>query len=102
MACVFGSKAFAFKNVPQVGAARGTGDLRAPAIRIQAALNRAGYFVVEAGPAAAGVKFIFRPIKRSVAAPADIGSGFEKIIKFTAEGRLGALAFDYVSLFRSK
>jgi hypothetical protein len=102
MARVFGCKSFSFKNVPQVGAARGASDFRALAVRVQAALYRTWDFLIEAGPTATGMEFCFRSVKRSAATPANIGSGFEKVIIFTAERRFGTFAFNYVSFFRSQ
>lgn len=102
MARVFGCKSFTFKNVSQVGAARGTGDFCAPSIRVQTAAYSAWDFLIEAGPSTTGMKFCFRLVEWCVAPPANIGSGFEKVIIFTAERRFGAFVFDYVSLFRVK
>jgi hypothetical protein len=96
MARIFGCEMLAFEDVAQMRSASRAGYFRAPPIRIQAALDRAGDLVIKTRPTAAGVEFIFGTVKRSIAAPAIIRAGFEKLIVFPAKRWFGTFILDNV------
>ena len=59
MPCIFFGEMFASENMPQVGTAVITLNLRSHAVRVWKVLNSAGDFVVEAWPTTVCLKLVF-------------------------------------------
>src|SRR5450756_1958742 len=93
-------ESFAGEHVPEVGAAAGAYYLGLRAIRIGELFNGSVYFIVEAGPAAAGVEFILRPKERSTAPFADVDPRLKVGLVLPAERRLCTLVDNDSLLFR--
>ena len=60
--------------MPKMPAAIGADDFNPMPIGIGHTAHRTGDFLVETGPAAAGFKFVVRPVERHAALPANVGS----------------------------
>jgi len=69
-----------------MSAAGSAGDFSTPAVCVEGALNRPGYFCVEAGPAAAGVKLVLRAVERCFALAAMVGARLEMVSVLTGKG----------------
>src|SRR5262245_60464823 len=80
--------------VTGVPAAIGADNLGAAAVGVCVALDRAGQLVVEAGPSAAAMELVFRPIERRVAAATNVRARVFLISVFTRERALGSLVQD--------
>jgi len=100
VARVFGREALAFKDVSEMGAACGAGDLCPHAVRIRGALHRSRDFRVEAWPSALGVELVIGTIQRGFAAPADVDAFLPVGLILAREGPLGALMNNDARLFR--
>lgn len=74
MARIFSGKSFARKDVAQMGSALGAENLRTASVGIRFAAHGTRNFIVEAGPAAAGIEFILRTVQRSTAPAAAVGA----------------------------
>ena len=94
MAGIFSCKSLAGEDVPQVGAAGGTGYLGPAPVSIGRAAHRTRYLLVKARPAAPGMELIRGPVERRIAPAAHVDAVGEKPVVFTAERRLGPLVQD--------
>lgn len=72
MARIFSGKSFVRKDVAQMGSALGAENLRTASVGIRFAAHGTRNFIIEAGPAAAGIEFILRTVQRSTAPAAAI------------------------------
>ena len=100
VARILGRKPLACKNMPQMAAAPGAGNLRPPSVGIHAPLHGPGNFVVETRPAASRVELVRRTVQRRAALPAEIGSGLVVLVITSREGGFGPLVHDHMLLFR--
>ncbi len=76
---------FAEEDMTEMSIAVVTADLGPPAIGISQALHCARKIVVERRPAAARIEFCFGIIERSIATPAEVGTGREETIIFAGK-----------------
>ena len=74
MARIFSGKSFVRKDVAQMGSALGAENLRTASVGIRFAAHGTRNFIIEAGPAAAGIEFILRTVQRSTAPAAAVGA----------------------------
>lgn len=88
MARIFSGKSFARKDVAQMGSALGAENLRTASVGIRFAAHGTRNFIVEAGPAAAGIEFILRTVQRSTAPAAAVGAVFVVEVIFTGKRAL--------------
>ena len=95
MAGVADGETLAEKDMAQVGAAAGAGDLGAHAVGVGLPLDRPGDFLVEAWPAAARIELGRRTVKGGAAAFAYIGSLFMEIMIFSGKWPLGSFLDDH-------
>lgn len=84
------------EHVAEVAATGIALDLDADSVRVGQAADGAGNFLVEGGPAATGVEFRARNVKRGIAPAAQVRPLFEELVVLTAEGAFRALVHDYV------
>ena len=99
---VLRGKPFPLEYVAQVGLAIAANDLYPVSIRIRDPRYGSGYFVVEAGPAAMGVKLSGRVVQRRVAAPAHISTLLLVPVKFAGAGEFSAFVHDHPFFFRAQ
>lgn len=99
MACVLGCKAFSFKDMAQMSAALSADDFCTPAIRIGDMLDSPGNFIVEAGPAAARLEFVFAAVELRIALPTDIGADRFVVLVFAGAWVLSAFVNNDALLF---
>lgn len=102
MARIFSGKSFARKDVAQMGSALGAENLRTASVGIRFAAHGTRNFIVEAGPAAAGIEFILRTVQRSTAPAAAVGAVFVVEVIFTGKGRFGSFSNDHPLFFGSQ
>ena len=100
VARIFGRKAFARKDMPQVSAAAGTGDFGTPAVGIRRAPHGTGDFVVETRPAAPGVELVLRTVQRRTALAATVNPLSAMLVITARKRRFGTLVDDHTSFFR--
>lgn len=86
MARIFSGESFARKDMAQMGSAPGTENLRTASVGIRFAAHGTRNFIIEAGPAAAGIEFILRTVQRSTAPAAAVGAVFVVEVIFTGKG----------------
>ena len=91
VARIFGRKAFARKDMPQVSAAAGTGDFGTPAVGIRRAPHGTGDFVVETRPAAPGVELVLRTVQRRTALAATVNPLSAMLVITARKRRFGTL-----------
>lgn len=84
----------------QVAAAVGADDLRAAPVGVGFAAHGAFDFVVEAGPSAARVKFVFGAVQGRLALPAHVNAGRFVVPIFSGKGAFGAFVEYYAGFFR--
>jgi hypothetical protein len=99
---ILGCQLFANEDVAQMGPTAAAGDLCPASISIQVPGNRTLYFVIKAGPAAAGVEFINRAVQQGVAAFTMVVARFKEVVVLPAEGPFCALAEDDPFFFRGE
>ena len=100
VARIFGRKAFARKDMPQVSAAAGTSDLRPSSVGIRRAPHGTGDFVVETRPAAPGIELVLRTVQRRTALAATVNPLSAMLVITARKRRFGTLVDDHTSFFR--
>lgn len=102
MARIFSGKSFVRKDVAQMGSALGAENLRTASVGIRFAAHGTRNFIIEAGPAAAGIEFILRTVQRSTAPAAAVGAVFVVEVIFTGKGSFGSFSNDHPLFFGSQ
>jgi hypothetical protein len=102
MACIFPGKSLSQEYMPQMTTAVRTENFRAPPVRIRLANYGAFNLIVKARPAAVTVEFVLGPVKRGIAAPADIDPGLLVIHIFTGPWLFRTFMDQYILLKISK
>ena len=102
MARIFSGKSFVRKDVAQMGSALGAENLRTASVGIRFAAHGTRNFIIEAGPAAAGIEFILRTVQRSTAPAAAVGAVFVVEVIFTGKGSCGSFSNDHPLFFGSQ
>ena len=82
--------ALAFEHMAQVAITLTAEDLNSVAIGIDFPANRAWYFVVEGGPAAMGLEFVFRTIQWLITLATNVNAGIKMIVVFPCKGPFSA------------
>lgn len=83
-------QSFALKNVAEVATAVVAEDFDAAAVGITNFFNRAGHFVVETGPTAAGAELVLAIVKRGIATAANEDTVDLEVVILAGEGHFGA------------
>tara|TARA_B110000285_G_C15133793_1_gene625441 strand:- start:527 stop:985 length:459 start_codon:yes stop_codon:yes gene_type:complete len=96
---VFFGDALAFEHMTQMAITLAAQNLNPLAIGIDFASNRTGYFIVERGPAAVGLKLVFRAIERLLTLAANINAAIKMIVVFSRKGSFSALLENDPRLF---
>jgi hypothetical protein len=99
---ILGREPFSNEDVAEVASAVVANYFRAAAVGVGDSFDSAGDFVVETGPAAAGVEFIVGVIKRSLTLPAYVNAVGFVIPVFAGKRPFGALVQDDPGFFRSE
>ncbi len=94
MAGIFRREAFAGEHMPEMRVTIGAYDFDPPAISIGNPFYRTGDFIVEARPAAMGIKFRIGRIQRGIAAPAHVESLLLVMQVLSRPGKFGAFVND--------
>lgn len=74
----------------EVGLAVVANDFGSGSIGVGDSFDGTGDFVIKAGPATVGVKFVLGFVEWGAAAFAGVGAGFAVVVVFAGKGRFGA------------
>lgn len=94
-------EAFPRKHMAQMPAAVRAENLGAVAVRVRCPPDGAFNLIIKGGPAAMGVKLVFRAVQGRLTLPAHIvAAGFKMVGVLAGKGGLGALVQDDLLLVR--
>src|SRR5690554_6078753 len=102
MTYILARQHLALEHMAQMSAAVGAEDFGTAAIRIDLAANGTFDFIIEAGPAAVGGKFVLGAVQRRATLLANIHPGLEVFVVAAGKGALGPLVEDDVLFFRGQ
>jgi len=102
MACVFRREPFADEDMTQVAAAISAQNLRPPSVSIRNVFHSTLDFVIETRPPAMRFKLVFRPVKWSIAAFAQVGAVFLIVQQRTGKRPFRTFMEDDVFLLRGQ
>lgn len=99
---IFWRQTLAFEYVPQVPATIFAQNFDAAPVGIDLASHSTLEAIVEAGPAASGIKFIVRSIELGIASSTEIGADAIIVVQLTTSRSLGSFVDDDPSFFVGK
>ena len=102
MARVFRGETLPDKDMPQVSPATGTGNFGTLPVGIERPFDRPGNFVVETGPSASRIEFVFRAVELCSALFAEVGTLFVETVIFARKGPFRSLVDNDPFLFGCK
>lgn len=102
MARVFRREMLPGEDVTEVRAAVIASNFGAQAVGIQSPGDRTGNFVIETGPATAGIEFVFGAVKFGTTLPTDICAGALFVVIFAGKRSLRALIYNHAFFLGSE
>lgn len=97
-----GGKSLSKENMAQMTATVCTENFRSSSVCILLAEDCTFNLIIKTGPAAMTVEFILRPVKRGIAAPANVYAGLLVIHVLTGPWSFSTFMYQYILLKISK